>query len=44
VIGAGGVYPPPPGYLEGLAVLCERTGVLLVIDSVICGFGRLEGP
>ncbi len=26
VIGAGGVYPPAPGYLEGLAVLCERTG------------------
>ena len=41
VIGAGGVYPPLPGYLEGLAVLCERTGALLVIDSVICGFGRL---
>ena len=41
VIGAGGVHPPLPGYLEGLATLCERTGVLLVIDSVICGFGRL---
>jgi putrescine---pyruvate transaminase len=41
VIGAGGVYPPMPGYLEGLAALCERTGILLVIDSVICGFGRL---
>jgi adenosylmethionine-8-amino-7-oxononanoate aminotransferase len=41
VIGAGGVYPPMPGYLEGLAVLCERSGALLVIDSVICGFGRL---
>jgi putrescine---pyruvate transaminase len=41
VIGAGGVYPPLPGYLEGLATVCERTGVLLVIDSVICGFGRL---
>ncbi len=41
VIGAGGVYPPMPGYLEGLATLCERTGVLLVVDSVICGFGRL---
>lgn len=41
VIGAGGVYPPLPGYLEGLAALCERTGVLLVVDSVICGFGRL---
>ncbi|HWF73667.1 MAG TPA: aminotransferase class III-fold pyridoxal phosphate-dependent enzyme [Solirubrobacteraceae bacterium] len=41
VIGAGGVYPPVPGYIEGLASLCERTGVLLVVDSVICGFGRL---
>jgi adenosylmethionine-8-amino-7-oxononanoate aminotransferase len=41
VIGAGGVYPPVPGYLEGLAALCRRTGVLLIVDSVICGFGRL---
>ena len=41
VIGAGGVYPPLPGYIEGVAALCERTGVLLVVDSVICGFGRL---
>jgi adenosylmethionine-8-amino-7-oxononanoate aminotransferase len=41
VIGAGGVYPPVPGYIEGVAALCEKTGVLLVVDSVICGFGRL---
>jgi putrescine aminotransferase len=41
VIGAGGLYPPLPGYIEGLATLCERTGVLLIADSVICGFGRL---
>jgi putrescine---pyruvate transaminase len=41
MIGAGGVYPPTEGYLEGLAELCERTGILLVIDAVICGFGRL---
>jgi adenosylmethionine-8-amino-7-oxononanoate aminotransferase len=41
VIGAGGVYPPLPGYIEGLHALCQRTGVLLVCDSVICGFGRL---
>jgi putrescine aminotransferase len=41
VIGAGGVYPPTAGYLEGVAELCERTGILLVIDAVICGFGRL---
>src|SRR3984885_717911 len=41
VIGAGGVYPPTPGYIEGVAELCERTGVLLVVDAVICAFGRL---
>ncbi len=41
VIGAGGVYPPLPGYLESLAAVCQRTGVLFVADSVICGFGRL---
>ncbi len=41
VIGAGGVYPPSDGYIEGVAEICERTGVLLVIDAVICGFGRL---
>jgi putrescine---pyruvate transaminase len=41
VIGAGGVHPPRPGYLEGLDALCKRTGVLHVADAVIAGFGRL---
>jgi len=41
VIGAGGVYPPPDGYIEGIAEVCKRHAVLLVVDSVICGFGRL---
>jgi putrescine---pyruvate transaminase len=41
VIGAGGVRLPPEGYIEGVADLCAEHGVLLVIDSVICGFGRL---
>ena len=41
VIGAGGVHPPPEGYIEGIAEVCRETGVLLVVDSVICGFGRL---
>ncbi|GLZ53010.1 aspartate aminotransferase family protein [Actinomycetospora sp. NBRC 106378] len=41
VTGAGGVHIPAPGYVEGVAELCRRHGVLLVIDSVICGFGRL---
>jgi putrescine---pyruvate transaminase len=41
VIGAGGVYPPPEGYIEGIAEVCRETGVLLVCDSVIAAFGRL---
>src|SRR4051812_16364766 len=41
VIGAGGVLLPPEGYIEGVADLCAEHGILLVIDSVICGFGRL---
>src|SRR5262249_44154420 len=41
VIGAGGVFPPPPGYVERVAEVCRDAGVLFVCDSVICGFGRL---
>lgn len=39
--GAGGVYPPPPGYLEGVRRLCDQHGALLIFDEVITGFGRL---
>jgi adenosylmethionine-8-amino-7-oxononanoate aminotransferase len=35
------VIPPAPGYLEGLRQLCDDAGALLVLDEVICGFGRL---
>jgi putrescine aminotransferase len=41
VIGAGGVFPPPEGYLPGLRELCDECGALLVFDEVITGFGRL---
>ncbi|MBS1843636.1 MAG: aspartate aminotransferase family protein [Actinobacteria bacterium] len=41
VIGAGGVIPPRPGYLEGIAQLARDREVLLVLDSVIGAFGRL---
>ncbi|MGB2712413.1 MAG: aminotransferase class III-fold pyridoxal phosphate-dependent enzyme, partial [Conexibacter sp.] len=41
VMGAGGVLLPPDGYLEGVAALCADDGVLLVVDEVICAFGRL---
>jgi adenosylmethionine-8-amino-7-oxononanoate aminotransferase len=40
VIGTGGVIQPVPGYLENVQRLCRKHGVLLVIDEVICGFGR----
>ncbi len=38
--GAGGVFPPADGYLEGLRRLCDDNGALLIFDEVICGFGR----
>jgi putrescine---pyruvate transaminase len=41
VIGAGGVRLPADGYLEGVWELCAEHGVLFVVDSVICAFGRL---
>lgn len=41
VQGAGGVYPPVDGYLQGVRRLCDDHGAYLVLDEVITGFGRL---
>ena len=38
--GAGGVHPPPDGYLQNLRKLCDKHEALLIFDEVICGFGR----
>ena len=40
VIGAGGVFPPPDGYLEAARGVCREAGVLFIADEVITGFGR----
>jgi adenosylmethionine-8-amino-7-oxononanoate aminotransferase len=37
----GGCFPPPPGYFQRVREICDRYGVLLVSDEVICAFGRL---
>jgi len=38
---AGGCYVPPPGYFQRVREICDRHGVLLVSDEVICAYGRL---
>jgi putrescine---pyruvate transaminase len=41
IIGAGGVMIPPEGYLERVQEICREREVLLVLDEVITGFGRV---
>ncbi len=38
--GEGGINLPPAGYLEGLRELCDRHGLLLILDEVQTGMGR----
>ena len=40
VPGTAGVLVPPPGYLVGVSELCDKYGILLIFDEVMCGFGR----
>jgi putrescine---pyruvate transaminase len=41
VQGAGGVIIPPTGYWPRVEAICRKYGILLCVDEVICGFGRL---
>jgi taurine--2-oxoglutarate transaminase len=40
VVGANGVLVPPHGYFRRVRQICERAGVLLIVDEVLSGFGR----
>jgi len=40
VQGAGGVIIPPENYLRGVQALLRKYNILLIVDEVICGFGR----
>jgi taurine--2-oxoglutarate transaminase len=38
--GTAGIFAPPPGYLAGVRELCDRHGIVMVLDEVMAGFGR----
>ncbi|GEK58385.1 aspartate aminotransferase family protein [Marinococcus halophilus] len=40
IITGGGVLIPHPSYVKKVQEICQRYGILLIIDEVICGFGR----
>ncbi len=40
VVGTNGILVPPPGYLAGVRDICDRTGIVLICDEVMAGFGR----
>ncbi|MCP2279224.1 aminotransferase family protein [Nocardia amikacinitolerans] len=43
IIGAGGVYLPPEGYLGEVRHMCDEYEILFVADEVVTGFGRIGG-
>ena len=40
VPGTAGILIPPPGYLAGVRALCDRYGIIMILDEVMAGFGR----
>jgi len=44
IITGGGILIPPDNYLPAVKEICEKNGALLIVDEVICGFGRTGKP
>jgi L-2,4-diaminobutyrate transaminase len=40
-MGTGGIIPPPAGYWDEIQQVLRRHDILLIVDEVVCGFGRL---
>jgi len=40
VTGTNGVLIPPDGYMQGVRALCDKYGILMIVDEVMAGFGR----
>ena len=40
VLGEGGYVPAPPEFLQGLREVCDKHGIMLIVDEVQCGLGR----
>ncbi|WJK69388.1 MULTISPECIES: aspartate aminotransferase family protein [Streptomyces] len=38
--GTAGIMTPPPGYLQGVREICDRYGIVFILDEVMAGFGR----
>ncbi|MGW4285488.1 aminotransferase class III-fold pyridoxal phosphate-dependent enzyme [Streptomyces sp. NPDC004673] len=38
--GTAGIMIPPPGYLAGVREICDRHGIVFILDEVMAGFGR----
>ncbi|WP_042371652.1 aspartate aminotransferase family protein [Streptacidiphilus neutrinimicus] len=40
VVGTAGILIPPAGYLAGVREICDRHGIVFILDEVMAGFGR----
>jgi taurine--2-oxoglutarate transaminase len=40
VVGSNGIIPAPPGYLRGVRNICDRWGLLMIVDETMTGMGR----
>jgi taurine--2-oxoglutarate transaminase len=40
IVGTNGIIVPPDGYLQSIREVCDRYGIVLILDEVMAGFGR----